>query len=85
MILIYDWLKNAYVATLASSVTRRLDMFLDIWPFTKIKICPKALKVAKVGSTFCQVLNRPFTNFQSRLKVCQSGEILPNLVTMLAS
>ena len=40
-------------------------LFVNIWPFTIIKIGPI---VAKVCSKFCQVLNRSSRNFQRLLK-----------------
>ena len=36
----------------------------------------------KFGSIFCQILNKHFKNGQSFYTVCQSGKILPDLVTL---
>ena len=33
-----------------TSVTRWLDYFYNIWPFTKLKSCPKFIKTTKGGS-----------------------------------
>ena len=33
--------------------------FFNIWSFTSMKICPKVNKICKVGSKFCQILNKP--------------------------
>ena len=35
----------------------------------------------KVGSKFCQILNKAFKNYKIILKIYQRGEILPHLVT----
>ena len=35
-------------------------LFFNIWPFATNKICPNALKIVKVGSKFCQILNKAF-------------------------
>ena len=39
-------------------------------------------KVAKVGSQFCHVLNKPSKKFARLINFCQSGEISSNLVTL---
>ena len=44
---------------------------------------PNSIKtLAKVGSKFWQILNKPSTFCQSPVMDCQSDEILPNLVTL---
>ena len=58
------------------SVTRWLDCFLIFGPFTTIKIDPIAKLVVKVVSKYYHFA-------PTFLKFCQSGEISPNLVTML--
>ena len=40
-------------------------------------------KYAKVGSKLCKIIIKPSQNFQRRLNFYQSGEILPNLVTLV--
>ena len=40
---------------------------------------------AKVGSQFCQILNSYTRNGQKLLKCCPSGEISPNMVTLVSS
>ena len=47
------------------------------------KIFPNIIKIAKIGSKFCQRLRKSFKNYSRLLKYCQSGEILPNLVTLI--
>ena len=39
-------------------------------------------KFAKIGSKFEQILNEHYQNGQSVLKLCQSDEFSPNLVTL---
>ena len=40
------------------------------------------IKYAKVSSKFCQIVNEPFQKSQNFITSRQSGEILPNLVTL---
>ena len=49
-------------------------LFVIIWVLTTI---------AKVGSKFCQAKNKPSKVCLKFLNVCTSGEILPNLVTLV--
>ena len=49
-------------------------LFFNFWPFTSIKTCPAALKIAKVGPKFSQI--------EKPLKIAQDFEDLPNLVTL---
>ena len=58
---------------LLSTVFKRQNKFAKIFN-----------EFAKVGSKFCQTLNKPSHFCQRFLKVCPSGEILPNLVTLEA-
>ena len=46
------------------------------------KIAQKCKKFAKVGLLFCQKRNKPPTSSQRLVKLCHSGEISPNLVTL---
>lgn len=55
-----------------------MDSLLNIWPFTTVKIWPLAQKSCKVCLIFCQKLK----NCQRSLKLCQSGKISSNLVTL---
>ena len=48
-----------------------------------MKISPKSHKFAKEGSEFCQKRNNPSKDFQWLVNFCQSGKILPNLVTLV--
>ena len=47
-----------------------------------MKIAQLHIEFAQNISKFCQIPNEPFQNGQSFVTVCQSGEILPNLVTL---
>ena len=58
------------------SVTRWRDYFSFFGYLQQFKFAQK-LKNPKLGSKFCQILNKP-----SIFEVCQSGEVLPNLVTL---
>ena len=43
------------------------------------------IKITNEGPTFCQIQNKITKYVQRLLKFCQSGEILPNLVTLLTA
>ena len=64
------------------SVTRWLSYFFNIWQLRAINICPKYEIFAKVDLQFCQILNSYSRKGQTLLKLCLSGTILPNLVTL---
>ena len=68
---------------LNTSVTWWLDYLFNIWPFTTMRMCPKYLKFTKVCTKLCQIQNEPFQNGQSCSTTCLSGEISPNLITLL--
>ena len=59
------------------SVTRSLVEFVNIWAFTTMLICPKALKISKSGSKFFQILFKPLQkgqlqiNFSKVARFCQ--------------
>ena len=58
-------------------------IFFIIWLLAKAQICPKFINIyAKVGSKLCQTLNKPSKVCKILLKVCPSGEISPNQVTL---
>ena len=38
-------------------------LFFNICPFTTLKVCPKAYQIAKLGSKFRQILNKPSKDF----------------------
>ena len=65
-----------------NSVTRRRNYFSNFWPLIIMKICPIERKNPKVDLQFGQVLNKPSKNYQRLWKFCQSGKILPSLVTL---
>ena len=57
------------------SVTKWLDSFLIFGHLQQWKLAKLCHKFAKVGSGLCQIGNKPS-------KICQSGEISPNLVSL---
>ena len=61
------------------SVTRWMDYSFNIWPFTTNKMFLLAYNFAK---EVCPILNDFTEKLPKALKVCQSGEISPNLVTL---
>ena len=64
------------------SVTRLLNYFKNIWPSTTMKTCPIVYDIFTTqGSIFCQILNKPSKICPRLLRLCQNGEISPNLVT----
>ena len=58
-------------------------LFFNFWWFTTMKACHFDEMFAKVGWKFCQILNKPSKDSQKVLNLCQSGEISPNLVTLI--
>ena len=59
-------------------------LFFNIRPFEMIKLAQQCNNFAKVGSTFYQIRNKLPKICQRLVKCYQSGEILPNLVTLVA-
>ena len=64
-------------------------LLLNLWTFASLKICPNLPNqakhnFAKSGKTqFCQITNQNKNKiFPKTVKICQSGEISPNLVTL---
>ena len=66
---------------------------LPVWPDGKIILsifgplqhwifAQQHKKMTKVGSQFCQILNKVSRNCRTPIIFCQSGEISPNLVTL---
>ena len=47
-----------------------------------MKTCPIVKHFATAGSKFCQILNKPSTICPRFWKLCQRGEISPNLVSL---
>ena len=65
-----------------SSVTRWLDFWFNIWQF-RIIINDQYHKNAKLESKFCQmVLALTLEKLPKTIKICQTGEISPILVTL---
>ena len=71
------------VLDIEASVTRLLDYFSTFGHFNQWKFAQKYTKFAEVGSKFCQIVNKCIKNCPSLLIFCQSGEILPILVTQV--
>ena len=71
---------TAYLHTyLTTSVTRCLDYMFNIWPSQTMKICSKLQKnCLRSFKILKNALKTPKTLF-----FCQSGEIMPNMVTLL--
>ena len=67
----------------ASSVNRRLDCFLNNWPFTIMKVYPIAKGFESVCQKCSPMLNKPFQSCQRAVKFCQSVKIPANPVTLL--
>ena len=65
-----------------TSVTRWLDYFFNFGHLQQWKLTQYLKIIDRVGSKFCQMLNKPLQNWPWFLKYCQSGEILPNMVTL---
>ena len=68
---------------LPTSVTRWLDFLYKIWPFVTKKICPVAYKIGQSRLKIVPILNKPSKSYQRHVRFHQSGEISPNLVTLL--
>ena len=63
-------------------MTRLLDFYVIFGHLQHRKIAQKHIKFAKVRSKCFQIPSKLFQNGQSCLTLCQSGKILPNLVTL---
>ena len=66
-----------------NSVTRWLVYLYNIWPFTTMTFAQYQQHFTNVGKISFQTLNEPSQNCQRLLIFCQSGEISPNLVTLV--
>ena len=71
--------------SLPHSVTRWLDYFFNIWTFTSMKVSGKGYNVCQSRLHILPNFNNPSLIAQRLLNCCQSGEISPNLVTLLPS
>ena len=63
-------------------MTRRLDFLSIFGPLQHWIFAQQHKKMTKVGSQFCQILNKVSRNCRTPIIFCQSGEISPNLVTL---
>ena len=76
--------KNLTVTSYGSDQCDQMAKYnVIVWLFTTAEICPKLIKFAKVGSKFCQTKNKPSKVCLDFLNVCPSGEISPNLPTLV--
>ena len=63
-----------------NSVTR---LFLIFGHLQHWKVVQKQNNFAKVCPKFCQTLNNPSPTWRRFISFCQSGEISPNLITLI--
>ena len=68
-----------------ASVTRRPDCVFNIWPFSTIKICPKAYKLYQNELKTFPKTKQTLKYCQTFLKIGQGGGILPNLVILVVA
>ena len=62
--------------------TTQLFMRPRFWPLVTMRILPNALKIAKLGLEFCQVLNKLW-KYGQIIKKMPKGQLSPNLVTLV--
>ena len=77
-------------ASAASSAQEQCDqmvrLFFKIWPLATIKISPIMYQIFQSRlKRLCQIQNKLSEICQRIVKFCQSGEISPNLVTLVES
>ena len=58
---------------------------LGFWPFTAMKICPMAYKIYPNRLKILPNTKWTLSKCPKNLTVCQSGEISPNLVTLVTT
>ena len=63
-------------------MTRYLEYFSKFGHFKACKFAQQYKINAKVGSQFCQIVNKAYKSCPNTLRFCQSGEISPSLVTL---
>ena len=68
---------------LLTSVTRCRECFFNIWPFTTLQICPKAHWIFQSRFKSLPSTNWSLKKLPNTFKNIQSGDISPNLVTLL--
>ena len=68
---------------LVSSPTRCLNWLLNVWLFTTMKIYPIALKICPCRFKILAITKLTLTKNDADFRSIQSGEISPNLVTLL--
>ena len=66
-----------------NSETRLMDYSSTLGHLHQWSFAQKYTKFAKIGSNFCQIVNEPLKNCLRFWRFWQSGEILPNLVTLV--
>ena len=96
----YQWLANSLIKLeVRASFIKHSHCILKRWKlrqeanhilhhmdrFVAMKICPIINNISQRGSNGKLLLNKPSKDCQRDLKFCQSGEISPNLVTLIVS
>ena len=59
------------------------SLFFNVWPSGTLNICPKPFKICQSRLKFAHIVNERFQNGPSLITLRQSGEISPNLVTLI--
>ena len=80
--LIFWWIFKSSFLCVCRSVTRWLD-FCYIWPLAAMKICPMAYKVFRRKLKILPKTKWTHSKWPKFLTLHQSGEFLPNLVTLV--
>ena len=68
----------------SGSVTKWLDIFQYLPIYNNEHFPSRLLKLAKGGSKFCLILNKPSKKLPKTVRIRQKCEISPNLVTLSA-
>ena len=80
LIINMSWFKS--LSLLLSPYTKSVRPDTNyIFPLTTLKICSKDFTICQSGFIFYPMLNKGIENYQRLLKLGQSGELSPNLVT----
>ena len=81
IVVIYNVLYSGQIVDSNCSVTRWADYLFNIWQFYTENL-PISVKIAKIGSKFCQTLNKSSKKSKA-FNILLKGEISPNLVTLI--
>ena len=60
-------------------------LFSNTWSFITMKTCPKAKIFPKKGKKILPNIKQPLVKLPKTLKICQSGKISANLVTLVVA